>query len=127
VAGRGAPIGPKSRRRDGALFQGSSTSSSSAGNRTLRTALRLRLADNVVHARRKSEQRGQERPLIFMRAKALVDEKAVALLPRLMLERKSDQISEPAKRHHILARKEAIVRREADLRTSLHVMSSAPS
>src|SRR5579872_3187667 len=55
-----------------------------------------------------------------MRAEILIEEDAVAIFPRPILQRERDQVAETAGRHRILTREEAAVRTEADIRVTIH-------
>ena len=72
----------------------------------------LRSAD-PAHAREK-------RPLVGPRDEVVIEEDAVALLARSLLQRQGDQVPESSLRHRVLIRKETIVRIQADVRPALH-------
>jgi hypothetical protein len=50
----------------------------------------------------------------------IIEKHAVAVLTRFVLKRQRNQVSESACRHRILARKEPVIRIEADIRTAIH-------
>jgi hypothetical protein len=50
----------------------------------------------------------------------IVDEDRVSGLPRRLLERQSDEVSEPAVRHRVLTREQPVVGIEADLVATLN-------
>jgi hypothetical protein len=62
----------------------------------------------------------QERPLIGIRNEPVIDEDAVAVLARLLLQGKRDQIAEASPRKRVLVRKEAVVRIETDFGAAFH-------
>ena len=104
-------------RREGDLFQGSSACSSSTGMRTPSTRPD-RSASSTVFDTACADNRGQrrqERPLVIMGPQVGVDKDAVASFARCPLQRKRDQVAEPAERHGILAGEQPIVGDEADI------------
>ncbi len=64
--------------------------------------------------------RGQEGPLIRIQRTKFVDELAVARISREPLKGQGNQITEPARRHCILARKKPIVGSESDIGDAFH-------
>jgi hypothetical protein len=62
----------------------------------------------------------EKRPLIGPRHEGAVENDGVVLLARALLERQSNQVPKPSLRNRVLIRKQAIVRVETDIRTSLH-------
>src|SRR5882672_9809421 len=77
--------------------------------------------DKMIHLRSRYRiNRGQEGPLIQIWRTRLVDEHAVAGTARKPLERQCNQITEPTRRHRILARKKPIVGSESDIGDTFH-------
>jgi hypothetical protein len=60
--------------------------------------------------------------LVLVRAKIVIDEDAVTAFPRNALERKRDQIAKATDRHSVLAREEAVIGVESDVRATLHCL-----
>ena len=63
---------------------------------------------------------GKESPLVRIRPEELVNELGVAVLARLTLKRKRDQIPEPAFGHGVLVREETVVRLHRELVSAGH-------
>ena len=63
---------------------------------------------------------GEERPLVGPRIELLVEEYAVAALPRAALQGKRDEVAESAFRYRVLAREESVVGVEAEIGVALH-------
>jgi hypothetical protein len=70
---------------------------------------------NPSHARK-------ERPLIRPGDKVVIDEDAVALVPRSLLQGQGDQIAEPSLRQRVLTREQAIIGVESDVGPLLHCL-----
>ena len=85
---------------------------SAAPFRVLRDLLDLGAA-HLAHARK-------ERPLIGPWREGVVQEHAVALLPRALLQRQGNQVAEAALRHRVLVGETAVVRIQPDVRPALH-------
>src|ERR1700738_679646 len=73
--------------------------------------------DKMIHLRSRYRiNRGQEGPLIQIWRTRLVDEHAVARTARKPLKRQCNQITEPTRRHRILARKKPIAGSHSEFR-----------
>src|SRR5271166_7050865 len=59
-------------------------------------------------------------PLIFVWLEIVIEKDTIAILAWPVLQRQCDQIAKPARGHCVLARKEPIIRIEADVRAAIH-------
>jgi hypothetical protein len=75
--------------------------------------------DLVNLGSRKAWQAGQVGPLVLVSPESGVDEHAVVRRPWSSLKGQSDEVAEPTRRQRILAREEAVVGPEADIRAAL--------
>jgi hypothetical protein len=58
--------------------------------------------------------------LVPVRPEIIIQERAVAVFARPVLQRQGDEVAKSARRHRVLARKEPIVRVEAYIRETVH-------